>query len=179
MGERTDGTMEILRTVCLKCMSPNFHLFSFLLSTFVPDGTSLFYTTPRPKTLNVLRQYTLCTLFVPPAPAPDGAARNVFPFSHKPNTLHHDRIVFPAGWDSRGKIAVLRDGFDEKHGAMLGCTTPSLLSTLGSKAGAQKQYALLVQDQGRKACDFRILLCLHWPTDHNSRHHSYRSTIQH
>jgi hypothetical protein len=31
MGERTDGTMEILRTVCLKCMSPSIH-FSYLLS---------------------------------------------------------------------------------------------------------------------------------------------------
>ena len=152
MGERTDGTMEILRTVCLKCMSPSIHLFSFLLSTFVPDGTSLFYTTPRPKTLNVLRQYTLCTLFVPPVPAPDGAACNVFPFSHKPNTLHHDRIVFPAGWDSRGKIAVLRDAFDEKHGAMLGCTTSSLLSTLEGAKQARRNSML---------CSYRTKVARH------------------
>ncbi len=41
-------------------------------------------------------------------------ARNLFPFAHKPNTLDRDRIVVPAGWDSWGKIGVLRDGFDAK-----------------------------------------------------------------
>ena len=94
---------------------------SFLISHGVADGASLFYTTPQPTTLNVLRQYTLHVLFVPPAPSPDGAldstaapVRNPFPFVHKPNTLDRDRIVVPAGWDSWGKIVVLRDGFDAK-----------------------------------------------------------------
>ena len=36
--------------------------------------------------------------------------RNPFPFQHKPNALDRDKIVIPAGWDSWGKIAVLRDG---------------------------------------------------------------------
>ena len=40
--------------------------------------------------------------------------RNPFPFVHKPNTLDRDRIVVPGGWDSWGKIVVLRDGFDAK-----------------------------------------------------------------
>ncbi|KAH9983550.1 DLIC-domain-containing protein [Russula compacta] len=139
--ERTDGIMQILRAVCLKY------------------GAALFYTTPQPTTLNVLRQYALHTLFVPPAPAPDGAldgvaapARNPFPFLQKPNTLDRDRIVVPAGWDSWGKIAVLRDGFDAK--AWGEAWEHDLLSEPGvdgwSEAGARKMYAALVPDQGLK-----------------------------
>ncbi|KAH9988414.1 dynein light intermediate chain-domain-containing protein [Russula vinacea] len=142
VGERTDGIMQILRTVCLKY------------------GAGLFYTTPQPTTLNVLRQYALHTLFVPPAPAPDGAfdgaaapARNPFPFLHKPNTLDRDRIVVPAGWDSWGKIAVLRDGFDSKAWGEAwehDLSSESGVDDEGSEAGARKQYAALVQDQGPK-----------------------------
>ena len=86
------------------------------------DGAALFYTTPVPANLQVLRQYVLHLLFMPPAPSPgmvtstevQAPVRKIFPFSHKPNTLDRDRIVVPAGWDSWGKIAVLRDGFDAK-----------------------------------------------------------------
>jgi len=139
--ERTDGVMQILRTVCLKY------------------GAGLFYTTPQPTTLNVLRQYVLHTLFAPPAPAPDGAldgaaapARNPFPFLHKPNTLDRDRIVVPAGWDSWGKIAVLRDGFDAKAWgeAWEHDLSSESVDDSGSEGGARKQYAALVVDQGPK-----------------------------
>jgi dynein cytoplasmic 1 light intermediate chain len=85
------------------------------------DGAALFYTTQQPQTLSVLRQYVLHLLFAPPAPSPSfgsadtpAPARNPFPFSHRPNTLDRDRVLVPAGWDSWGKIAVLRDGFDAK-----------------------------------------------------------------
>ena len=159
------------------------------LSTFATDGAGLFYTTPQPTTLNVLRQYALHTLFVPPAPAPDGAldgavapARNAFPFSHKPNTLDRDRIVVPAGWDSWGKIAVLRDGFDAKAwGEAWEYDLESDADSGGSEAGARKQYAALVQDQGPKARAFDFLLSyvVLMPTDHNSRRHSHHLTIQH
>ncbi|KAH8984242.1 dynein light intermediate chain-domain-containing protein [Lactarius akahatsu] len=139
--ERTDGIMQILRTICLKY------------------GASLFYTTPQPTTLNVLRQYALHVLFVPPAPSPDGAldstaapVRNPFPFALKPNTLDRDRIVVPAGWDSWGKIAVLRDGFDAK--AWGEAWEHDLSSDAGidmdGEASARKLYASLVQDQGPK-----------------------------
>ena len=148
----------------------------FQLSILVTDGVGLFYTTPQPTTLNVLRQYALHTLFVPPAPAPDGAldgaaasARNAFPFSHKPNTLDRDRIVVPAGWDSWGKIAVLRDGFDAKAwGEAWENDLESGVDSGGSEAGARKQYAALVEDQGPKARVFRFLLCCTGPTDNNS-----------
>jgi len=160
--ERTDAIMQILRTVCLKCTCPNNRRNSFISSIWpLTDGAGLFYTTPQPATLNVLRQYALHTLFIPPAPAPetapDGAAastRNPFPFLHKPNTLDRDRVVVPAGWDSWGKIAVLRDGFDAKAWGEAWEHDLSSESGAdgGSEAGARRQYATLVPDQGPKAC---------------------------
>jgi dynein cytoplasmic 1 light intermediate chain len=144
------------------------HLFSFPLICLCLDGAGLFYTTPQPTTLNVLRQYALHTLFVPPAPAPDGAldgaaapARNPFPFLHKPNTLDRDRIVVPAGWDSWGKIAVLRDGFDAKSwGEAWEQDLESGVDYGGSEGGARKQYAALIQDQGAKARVFHFQFAL-------------------
>src|SRR5260370_37985006 len=92
------------------------HIFSFPLICLCSDGAGLFYTTPQPTTLNDLPQYALHTLFVSPAPAPDGAldgatapARNPFPFLHKRNTLDRDRFVVPAGWYTGSKIAGHRD----------------------------------------------------------------------
>ncbi|KDQ08260.1 hypothetical protein BOTBODRAFT_118858 [Botryobasidium botryosum FD-172 SS1] len=100
--ERTDGIMQALRTICLKY------------------GAALFYSTPQPSVLAQLRLYTLHFLFtpLPPAPslstAPSDAAplKNPFPFPHRPNVLDRDRILVPAGWDSWGKISVVREGFD-------------------------------------------------------------------
>jgi dynein light intermediate chain 1 len=82
------------------------------------------------------------------APAP---IRNPFVFHHKPNTLDRDRIVVPAGWDSWGKIGVLRDGFDAKAWGEawevdLGIDVPE--SDDHSSAG--KMYRMLVPDQGVK-----------------------------
>jgi dynein light intermediate chain 1 len=125
----------------------------------VIDGAALFYTTPIPATLQVLRQYALHSLFMPPAPSPSMATssevqapvRKVFPFTHKPNTLDRDRIVVPAGWDSWGKISVLRDGFDAK---MWGeAWERDLAGEEGQASGetsAKKAYANLVPDQGPK-----------------------------
>ncbi|KIJ69787.1 hypothetical protein HYDPIDRAFT_77857 [Hydnomerulius pinastri MD-312] len=139
--ERTDGVMQVLRTICLKY------------------GASLFYTTPQPSTLQVLRQYTLHLLFTPPAPSPGMAAgmeapapiRNPFVFHHRPNTLDRDRIVVPAGWDSWGKIGVLREGFEAK---MWGEAWDADLDADGAEteeaSGANRMYRTLVPDQGAK-----------------------------
>ena len=129
------------------------------------DGAALFYTTPVPANLQVLRQYALHLLFMPPAPSPgmvtstevQAPVRKIFPFSHKPNTLDRDRIVVPAGWDSWGKIAVLRDGFDAK---MWGEAWERDLEADESsgESGAKRAYANLVPDQGSKVsvCLFHI-----------------------
>ncbi|KAK7060355.1 hypothetical protein VNI00_001120 [Paramarasmius palmivorus] len=135
--ERTDGVMQILRTICLKY------------------GASMFYTTPQPSTLQVLRQYALHALFVPPAPSPAALAgteaptpaRNPFPFNEKPNTLDRDRVVIPAGWDSWGKVTVLRD-FDPK--AWGEAWEQDLESTEGDGTSAKRMFSALVPDQGHK-----------------------------
>jgi len=115
----------------------------------------LFYTTTVPATLQVLRQYALHALFAPPAPSPvaSGAEpqapiRNIFPFHHKPNTLDRDRIVVPAGWDSWGKISVMRDGFDAKTWGE--AWERDLNDDHSEGSGARKLYASLVPDQGTK-----------------------------
>ncbi|TBU33085.1 dynein light intermediate chain [Dichomitus squalens] len=135
--ERTDSIMQILRTICLKY------------------GAGLFYTTPQPTTLQVLRQYALHTLFMPPAPSPSmggevvAPPRNPFPFQTKPNALDRDRIVIPAGWDSWGKIAVLREGFDAR---LWGEAWENDLEGADDDDGpkATKLYASLVPDLSRK-----------------------------
>ncbi|KIP12896.1 hypothetical protein PHLGIDRAFT_61144 [Phlebiopsis gigantea 11061_1 CR5-6] len=136
--ERTDSVMQILRTICLKY------------------GASLFYTTPIPQTLQVLRQYALHLLFTPPAPSPglsnEAAApiRNPFPFKHKPNTLDRDRIVVPAGWDSWGKIVVLREGFDAKAWGEAWEHDLDHVEGEPDEPSASKMYSTLVPDQGPK-----------------------------
>lgn len=127
------------------------------------DGAGLFYTTPLPNTLQVLRQYALHLLFMPPAPSPGFASgseapapvRNPFPFQHKPNTLDRDKIVVPAGWDSWGKIGVLRDGFDAKS---WGEAWERDLDHIDGELepGAKKMYSLLVPDQGAKVGCLRV-----------------------
>ncbi|KAH8118671.1 dynein light intermediate chain-domain-containing protein [Phellopilus nigrolimitatus] len=141
--EQTDGIMQVLRVICLKY------------------GASLFYTTPTPPILHHLRQYALHMLFVPPAPAPGlpsaeavAPHRNPFPFVEKPNILDRDRILVPSGWDSWGKIAVLRDGFDAKlwgeawdNDLEAGADAQEVN---GSEPRARALYADLVPDRGIK-----------------------------
>lgn len=97
------------------------------------------------------------------APAP---VRNPFPFQHKPNTLDRDRIVVPAGWDSWGKISVLREGFDAKSWGE--AWERDLEETEGQgtgQAGAKKLFAILVPDQGERvsSTDLSFILSLMVP----------------
>ncbi|KAJ7068679.1 dynein light intermediate chain-domain-containing protein [Mycena amicta] len=138
--ERTDSIMQVLRTVCLKY------------------GAGLFYTTQQPSTLQVLRQYALHMLFLPPAPSPAVASgaeapapiRNPFPFTHKPNYLDRDHIVIPSGWDSWGKITVMREEFEARSWS--DAWERDLESEDGSipTDGAKTLFSALVPDQGTK-----------------------------
>jgi dynein light intermediate chain 1 len=88
------------------------------------DGAALFYTTPAP-------------------------ARNPFPFAAPANVLDRDRIVVPAGWDSWGKIGILRDGFDPK--AWGAAWERDLAAAEAGEApdepGALDLFAALVEDE--------------------------------
>ncbi|KAG9103879.1 hypothetical protein FRC06_007276 [Ceratobasidium sp. 370] len=133
--ERTDGIMQVLRTICLKY------------------GAALFYTTPQPSTLSVLRSYILHFLFMAPFVQPGETTvpyKNPFPFNTRPNTLDRDRIVVPAGWDSWGKIGVLREGFDaQKWGEAWDKDLEE--GVVGTGGGAREMYRVLVGgDEGSK-----------------------------
>lgn len=78
--------------------------------------------------------------------------RNPFPFQHKPNTLDRDRIVVPAGWDSWGKITVMRDGFEAKTWGDAWERDLDADEHQGEEAGARRLFAALVSDQGTKVC---------------------------
>ncbi|WWC57570.1 uncharacterized protein I303_100102 [Kwoniella dejecticola CBS 10117] len=109
--ERTDWIQQVLRTICLAY------------------GASLFYTAPtQPTTYSLLRSYLLHRLYtVPPTlsltttntstaqidPTPTiHTASTRFPFPHRANVLDRDAVMVPSGWDSWGKVNVLREGFD-------------------------------------------------------------------
>lgn len=133
----------------------------------VLDGAALFYTTQLPTTLQVLRQYALHLLFTPPALSPamvsgtDAPApiRNPFPFQNKPNTLDRDHIVIPAGWDSWGKISVMRE-FEPK---MWGEAWDRDVDEEGplEEMGARRLYNALVPDQGDKVSTVSPFLMKH------------------
>ena len=150
--ERTDSIMQVLRVICLKCECQCVQVPS-ISDNHGQDGASLFYTTPTPQTLAHLRQYAFHMLFVPPAPSPglsgtEGVVphRNPFPFAEKPNILDRDRILVPSGWDSWGKISVLRDGFDSKSWSE--AWDRDIEGDGGT--GAKLLYAELVPDRGVK-----------------------------
>ncbi|KIR42291.1 dynein light intermediate chain 1, cytosolic [Cryptococcus deuterogattii 99/473] len=112
--ERTDWAQQVLRTICLSY------------------GAALFYTAPtRPATYTLLKSYLLHRLYtVPPplslhpmsltdlshtVPSPAQGVSTRYPFAHRANVLDRDAVMVPSGWDSWGKINVLREGFDPER----------------------------------------------------------------
>lgn len=84
----------------------------------------MFYTTTgKPKTFSTLRQHILHRLYTtPPALHPQPSSpvaqftntaksNSQFPFPFRANQLDRDSIMIPAGWDSWGKIEILKEGF--------------------------------------------------------------------
>ncbi|RXK42689.1 hypothetical protein M231_00245 [Tremella mesenterica] len=99
--ERTDWIQQVLRTLCLAY------------------GAALFYTAPtQPQTYTLLRTYLLHRLYTTPPSLHSPTESNTpapisrFPFPHRANVLDRDAVMVPSGWDSWGKINVLREGFD-------------------------------------------------------------------
>ncbi|ORX87357.1 dynein light intermediate chain [Basidiobolus meristosporus CBS 931.73] len=93
--EQFDFIQQALRTLCLKY------------------GAALFYTSShRPETLASLRQYLLHRLLGIPSENSNTLVHTTFPFNTRAQVVERDLVIVPSGWDSWGKIKVLRDGFD-------------------------------------------------------------------
>jgi hypothetical protein len=80
------------------------------------DGASLFYTSFRqPKTITNLRHHILRRLMLANA-ANKGSTATKDTIRNQPDILaevaEKDTVQVPAGWDSFGKIRVLRESFD-------------------------------------------------------------------
>ncbi|MBW0528010.1 hypothetical protein O181_067725 [Austropuccinia psidii MF-1] len=98
--EQFDFIQQVLRSICLRF------------------GGSLFFTSDKkPDSLMRLRSYVLHRLFgqlVSATTSATGTTPNarLFPFPYKANVVDRDEVLIPMGWDSWGKIKILRDGFD-------------------------------------------------------------------
>ncbi|GAA97376.1 uncharacterized protein L969DRAFT_94433 [Mixia osmundae IAM 14324] len=83
--EQSDFIQQSLRTIC-------FHHGAALLTT----------TNARPRTFERLRQYLHHQLFNPA----------LFAFEAKPSVVEREEVFVPFGWDTEGKIKLLRDSYD-------------------------------------------------------------------
>ncbi|KAG0193425.1 hypothetical protein DFQ28_005242 [Apophysomyces sp. BC1034] len=85
--DQFDFIQQTLRCICMKY------------------GASLFYTsTFHPYTFHNLRQYILHRVLT--------TSSKSYPFHLKAQVVERDAVLVPSGWDSWGKIRVLREGFD-------------------------------------------------------------------
>lgn len=125
------------------------------------DGAALFYTaTNQPQTYTHLRQYLLHRLYtIPIPPHSDDLAASLpaadshppaqdqnhaaaltnsrFPFSLRANVLDKEAVMVPAGWDSWGKIKVLREGYEPHE--MLDGLEESLKHSTREEMGEEEQ----------------------------------------
>ena len=148
---RCDGTDAAHNMPKMRVISYSFLIF---MAWRVAAGTNLFSTTPQPTTLNVLCQYALHVLFVSPAPASDGALDgtaasmlNPLSFLYRSNTLDRDYIAVPAGWGSRGMVAVLRDDSDAKAWR---CRTPG--ATCAAICDCWSIHATIIRNSDAGTC---------------------------
>ncbi|CAG8481177.1 4233_t:CDS:2 [Ambispora gerdemannii] len=88
-----DFIQQSLRTICLKY------------------GAGLFYTSVKQsQTFSDLRQYILHRLLGEKSSSSD--TKSNYAFTKKAHVVERNTVRVPTGWDSWGKIKVLRDGFD-------------------------------------------------------------------
>ncbi|KAK4055164.1 hypothetical protein OIV83_000444 [Microbotryomycetes sp. JL201] len=94
--DQYDFIQQSLRTVALKY------------------GAAVFFTTrTRPESFIKLRSYVLHRLFASGRTgAPSATTSKLFAFPHRANVVDKDQVVMPSGWDSWGKIKVLKERFD-------------------------------------------------------------------
>ncbi|KAG1462702.1 hypothetical protein G6F56_005455 [Rhizopus delemar] len=86
--DQFDYIQQTLRSICMKY------------------GAALFYTSSyQPYTYHHLREYILHRLL-------SNQNGKTYPFHAKAQVVERDTVFVPSGWDSWGKIKVLREGFD-------------------------------------------------------------------
>ncbi|KAG0033780.1 hypothetical protein BGZ82_005980 [Podila clonocystis] len=129
--ETFDYIQQSLRTICLKY------------------GASLFYTSiHHPHTFANLRQYLLHRLLTP-STLSNPTTPSSFPFKKRAQVVERDQVMVPAGWDSFGKIKVLRNGFDCEgvaHGWELDEQTREVPSSEGESNGGNPAGARFVYE---------------------------------
>ncbi|GAA5814649.1 hypothetical protein MFLAVUS_008148 [Mucor flavus] len=85
--DQFDFIQQTLRCICMKY------------------GAALFYTsTLHPYTYHNLREYILHRVLT--------TSTKPYPFHIKAQVIERDTVLVPSGWDSWGKIKILREGFD-------------------------------------------------------------------
>ncbi|ORE22843.1 dynein light intermediate chain [Rhizopus microsporus] len=85
--DQFDFIQQCLRCICMKY------------------GAALFYTSSyQPHTYHHLREYMLHRLL--------SNNNKTYPFNVKAQVIERETVLVPSGWDSWGKIKVLREGFD-------------------------------------------------------------------
>ncbi|GAA5899073.1 hypothetical protein JCM6882_004610 [Rhodosporidiobolus microsporus] len=89
----------------------------------------------------------------PAAAAATTTSSSSFPFPHRANVIDRDGVLVPAGWDSWGKIRVLRERFDaeavgEGWARDVEARTGRAEDTEGEKGqqGLRKEYEMVVVD---------------------------------
>ncbi|BEJ13610.1 hypothetical protein CspHIS471_0307840 [Cutaneotrichosporon sp. HIS471] len=133
--ERTDWIQQVLRTVCLAY------------------GAALFYTAPtQPQTYTLLREYLFHRLYS--SSQVEGAPQR-FPFPHRANVLDRDAVMVPSGWDSWGKITILREPFDPARVGKAWDVSSSRNNSNGEEEvdaeGIEDLWAAMIPDMERPA----------------------------
>ncbi|KAI9225695.1 MAG: dynein light intermediate chain-domain-containing protein [Piptocephalis tieghemiana] len=89
--EQFDHIQQSLRTLCLAY------------------GAALFHTTThRPRTFALLRAYLLHRLLGPGSALPTSL---LFRYPYRAQVVEREMVAVPSGWDTWGKIGILREGF--------------------------------------------------------------------
>jgi dynein light intermediate chain 1 len=110
--DQFDFIQQTLRCICMKCNVQKLIITVYALhltnNISKIDGAALFYTsTLHPYTFHNLREYILHRTLTTPTKS--------YPFNLKAQIIERDTVLVPSGWDSWGKIKVLREGFDCEH----------------------------------------------------------------
>jgi dynein cytoplasmic 1 light intermediate chain len=134
--ELFDFIQQFLRTILLKRIS--------LTDLADIDGASLHYLSPGQHQSHL----ALLALLSPPLILQPLLPAGTHPSLLQPNVVDRDRVFVPSGWDSWGKIRVLRDGFDVE-GVCSGWSediSSTLNSVTHTNGGALEVYEDTVAD---------------------------------